>query len=310
MSDYQKKRMISGGDNYRFPRSGADSCLGIVISAFMVLVLLNIGFRLYVTYPIPSRAKPVLKGDYFWDTWRVKRYLRSWGIKAVSWLEAGFHPIQPIICDEVTLKCSLDLRGENIDHLEWCDGLDITSLDISGTRVADLGPLVSQTNLCVLKLDNTPVSDLSPLSEWARNTGKTNPTLYTLSLRNTKVADLSPLKDIDIRFLYLDGTRCNDLSPIRTNILVTINFSFIPNPGWKGTEHIRACTNIYVNMTHPSYAWPLFDHYYSGEVDQARFASIRGGPAIMAALEEEFYGKMRNSDKDAVDKGDEVENVK
>ena len=115
MSDYQKKRMISGDDNYRLPRSGADSCLGIVICAFIVLVLLNIGFRLYVAYPIPSRAKPVLQGDYFWDTWRVKRYLRSWGIKAENWLEQGIRPIHPIICDEVTLKCSLDLRGENID---------------------------------------------------------------------------------------------------------------------------------------------------------------------------------------------------
>jgi hypothetical protein len=292
MGDYQKKRMISGNDNYRLPRSCADSCLGIVISAFIVLVLLNIGFRLYVTYPIPSRAKPVLKGDYFWDTWRVKRYLRSWGMKAENWLEQGIRPINPIICDEVTLKCSLDLRGENIDHLEWCDGLDITSLDISGTHVADLGPLVSQTNLWSLKLDNTAVDDLSPLATWAQNTGRKPPMLHTLSLRNTRVSDLSPLKDIDIRFLYLDGTSCNDLSPIRTNILVRINFSFIPNPGWKGTEHIRACTNVYVNMRHPSYAWTLFDFFYSGEVDQSRYASIRSGPALMTALEEVYDAKM------------------
>ncbi len=301
MSNYQEKRMLARKDIYRLRRTDADSCLGIVLAAIIVLVILNIAFRLYISYPIPSRKKPVLKGDYFWDNWRVKRYLRSWGIKAVDWLEEGTLPIQPVVCNEINHTCSLDLRGEKIDHLEWCDGLDIVSLDISGTRILNIEPLAFQTNLWELKLDNTLVSDLTPLAKWAGKTGRTTPFLHTLSIRNTRISDLSPLKDIDIENLYLDGIPCTDLSPVRTNLLTMITFCFKPTPGWKGTEHIRACTNIWVNMRHPSYAWKQYDYFYSGEVDQSRYASIDNAHAIMVALEKEYEAK-KAKDPDAYDR--------
>lgn len=299
-----------------FPRKLARSCLKTVIGAVIVIAVLNIGFHLYVKHPIPSRRIPVLKGNYFWDEWRVKRYLRSWGIKAEDWLDHGIVPVKCIICNEVTKTCALDLKGEKIDHLEWCNGLNISSLNVSGSDVSDIAPLAQQTNLLYLNisgtrvsdlsplasmtnsrlsglsLDDTPVSDLAPLAEWARNTCRPNPRLHTLSIRNTKVADLSPLKDIDIERLFLDGIPCDDLSPVRTNFLSDISFLFEAGKEWKGTEHIRACTNVaWVNMRRPSLAWFQFDYFHSGEADQSRYASIRDVRALMVALDRDLKAR-------------------
>jgi hypothetical protein len=44
-------------------------------------------------------------------------------------------------------------------------------------------------------------------------------------------------------------------------------------------------------MRQPSYAWTLFDYFYSGEVDQARYASVHNAQAIMVALEQEYKGE-------------------
>lgn len=270
--------------------------LRVFLVVFLLLLTMAISFRLWVTYPIPSRKKPVLRGDYFWDNWRVKRYLRSWGIKGTDWLEQGICPVKCINCDEVKKTCSLDLRREEITHLKWAGGLQITSLNISGKHVSDIGPLASQpiatldisgtfvsdlgpisslTNLCSLNFDNTLVSDLGPLAKWAENTGQPHPVLRMLSLRNTRVADLTPLKDIDIERLHLDGIPCDDLSSIRTNLLSVISFSLDPDKEWKGVDHLRACTNIvFLNNLRPSsYSWRLFDFFYSDEVDRSRFSS-------------------------------------
>ncbi len=281
MSDYRKKALMSGKDNYR-TRTGANIFLWCVLgySIFAGIV------RLYWAYPIPSRRKPVLTGDYFWDAWHVKSYLRSWGIKGTDGRYDGEY-IHCVTCYEGSKTCVLDLRGEKVDHLEWCDGLPISSLNISGTRVSDLGPLATQTNLYDLRFDDTPVSDLSPLAEWARNTGLSNPTLPRLSLKNTKVADLSPLKDIDIKWLELDGIPCVDLSPIRTNHLERISFSLWPDKDWQGVEHLRASTNlVVVNWHDREYAWFLYDFFYSsGRVDRSRYSSPPTSGDLERAIE-------------------------
>ena len=58
-------------------------------------------------------------------------------------------------------------------------------LDLDNTQVSDLSPLAALHQLEVLELNNTPVSDLSPLAALHQ--------LERLELHNTQVSDYSPL---------------------------------------------------------------------------------------------------------------------
>ena len=80
-------------------------------------------------------------------------------------------------------------------------------LDLDNTAVSDLSPLASLSQLRRLDLDSTAVSDLSPLASLSR--------LRWLDLDNTAVSDLSPLASLSqLQRLYLNKTAVTDLSPL------------------------------------------------------------------------------------------------
>ena len=69
------------------------------------------------------------------------------------------------------------------------------------------GSIKTMTELEILNLAGTPVSDLSPLGGLR--------SLKTLSLSGTPVRDLSPLRGLKaLKKLYLDYTQVRDLSPL------------------------------------------------------------------------------------------------
>ncbi len=127
--------------------------------------------------------------------------------------------------------------GFDIPEVNRCIAQDATSLNLDGSKLADLGPLAGLSSLRALDLDNTTVSDLSPLSnllslETLRldktNVADLSPlsglnSLKTLSLWSTGVEDLSPLENKnDLRYLSILDTKVTDLSPLANSESLTM----------------------------------------------------------------------------------------
>ncbi len=108
----------------------------------------------------------------------------------------------------LTALQSLDLSGTRVADLAPLTKLtSLQRLDLDGTRVADLAPLAGLTALRHLDLDGTQIADLAPLA------GLT--ALQDLSLNRTPVADLAPLAGLTaLQDLDLDGTPVADLAPL------------------------------------------------------------------------------------------------
>ena len=99
----------------------------------------------------------------------------------------------------------LDLRNGWLRDLSVLDGLDPVELDLRGNDAAELAPLARMRKLRVLRLDNNPVTDLSPLKKLP---------LIRLDLRDTPVAELSPLRGMKLEHLVLRGSRVTDLTAL------------------------------------------------------------------------------------------------
>ncbi|MEO0477710.1 MAG: leucine-rich repeat domain-containing protein, partial [Planctomycetota bacterium] len=93
-------------------------------------------------------------------------------------------------------------------------------LHLDNTQVSDLSPVQSLSGLQTLALTNTQVSDLSPLQGLSG--------LQTLDLNNTQVSNLSPLQDLNgLRDLALTNTQVSDLSPLEA--LLTLQRLLLKN---------------------------------------------------------------------------------
>ena len=80
-------------------------------------------------------------------------------------------------------------------------------LDLSGTSISDLSPIVNLTKLESLDLMETSVSDISPLTNFV--------TLQSLNLMGTSVSDISPIVALTaLQSLNLLGTPASDHVPI------------------------------------------------------------------------------------------------
>ncbi len=83
----------------------------------------------------------------------------------------------------------------------------LNSLDLNNTQITDLSPLSVLTQLNSLNLTSTQVIDLSPLSGLTQLNG--------LGLYNTKITDLSALSGLtQLNGLYLSNTKITDLSAL------------------------------------------------------------------------------------------------
>ena len=91
----------------------------------------------------------------------------------------------------------------------------VNILDLRNTQVTDLSPLSVLTQLNSLYLSNTQVTDLSPLSVLTQ--------LNSLDLRNTQVTDLSPLSVLtQLNILDLHDTQVTDVLPLKNLTSLTI----------------------------------------------------------------------------------------
>lgn len=80
----------------------------------------------------------------------------------------------------------LDKTVPSIEDLSMTVGMD--SLDLSGSMINTLGPVLKFRKISYLNFDNTPIQDLSPLSEIR--------TLTSISGKNSSVATLQPLSNL------------------------------------------------------------------------------------------------------------------
>ncbi|MEC8197305.1 MAG: leucine-rich repeat domain-containing protein, partial [Pseudomonadota bacterium] len=87
------------------------------------------------------------------------------------------------------------------------DLTNLAMLDLDGTLVSDVRPLRALTNLTRLYLSATRVTIVTPL-RWLTK-------LKTLDLRYTQVKDIAPLQRLtNLTRLYLNNTQVEDLRPI------------------------------------------------------------------------------------------------
>ncbi|RMG66455.1 MAG: leucine-rich repeat domain-containing protein [Bacteroidetes bacterium] len=85
--------------------------------------------------------------------------------------------------------------------------LQLKTLDLIGTRAADLSPLATQTSLESLTLAQNPVTDLLPLSQLKK--------LRVLNIENTPVEDLEPIGMLyALEELWVSGTAVRNLKPL------------------------------------------------------------------------------------------------
>jgi serine/threonine protein kinase len=121
----------------------------------------------------------------------------------------------------------LNLASQALRSLDPIRGLQIDSLDLSGTPIAELEPLRGQ-RLRTLILSNTKVIALTPLQGMP---------LHKLVLDNTPARDLAPVKAAPLNVLSLEGTKVFDLSfvkgmPLRSlNLKNTVIVSLAPLRG-------------------------------------------------------------------------------
>ncbi|MGY6744261.1 MAG: leucine-rich repeat domain-containing protein [Cecembia sp.] len=80
----------------------------------------------------------------------------------------------------------LDKPVPSIEDISYTVSMD--SLDISGSMIGSLGPVLKFRKLSYLNFDNTPVQDLAPLSEIR--------TLTSISGKNSSVSSLQPLVNL------------------------------------------------------------------------------------------------------------------
>ncbi len=120
-------------------------------------------------------------------------------------------------------KVALDLSGLGVRSLEVVRRLNLGVLDLRGTDVTDLSPLVGMQLEEFYAAPGT--SDLGPLQVGAES-------LRVVDLRGAlQVADLAPLAGaVNLEELWLDGTSVKDLEPLRGKPLKRL---FVDLPGIK-----------------------------------------------------------------------------
>jgi len=93
----------------------------------------------------------------------------------------------------------------DLSQLAWLTNLQILVLE--STLVSDIAPLARHSHLKYLFLDSTNVSDLTPLAGLKE--------LRWLSFSNTQVVDLLPLVQlINMERLWISETNVHDLKPL------------------------------------------------------------------------------------------------
>jgi serine/threonine protein kinase/Leucine-rich repeat (LRR) protein len=111
---------------------------------------------------------------------------------------------------------ALVCRNTEVADLKPLAELDLAQLDCSATRVTELSP-VKKASLRILYIADTKIADLSPL--------RGSKTLVDLRINRTPVTDLSMLEGMKLSVLHLAGTRIADLSMLKGLPLTSVNLA-------------------------------------------------------------------------------------
>lgn len=94
-----------------------------------------------------------------------------------------------------------------VENLTFTVGMD--SLDLSGSDIKTLGPVLKFRKINHLNFDNTGVQDLTPLADIK--------TLNSISGKNTQIKTLEPLSNLsDLQYLNFENTDVNSLVAIHS----------------------------------------------------------------------------------------------
>lgn len=134
----------------------------------------------------------------------IYRYLKDMGVKS-GYVEVGGDGM-----------VNLDLENSEIEDVSILDGLPISKLNISRTRVKDITFLRDFKGLTELRMSKTAVSDLTPIKKLP---------IRDLRISNTVINDLSPIKNMPLRYLAVVNTPVTNIEIIAEMQIKDIMFS-------------------------------------------------------------------------------------
>ena len=169
--------------------------------------------------------------------WKVERVRKQW--QAVAWIRQ--------MGGSVEYDYERGVNGRRVSNSEprgpeWLRSLlgidyfaDVVRIGLRRTEVDDVSPLAVLSSLEELKLGDTQVCDLTPLSGMTR--------LRTLWLDSTPIRDLSALSRLtNLEGLHLDDTQVCDLTPLsRMTRLKTLTLHSTPV---RDVSPLSALTNL------------------------------------------------------------------
>lgn len=155
---------------------------------------------------------------------------------------------------------SLDLSNQDIDDISALYVMPLSALSLENTKVSDLSPLSQCKLLKKLNINETLVCDLSPLKNLkvkelflnqtpvSTLTSLNNMQLITLSICNTPISDISTIDTSALEKLYLDGSNVTNLASLIPENMLCFTFSEKRIYQKKnGTDIIRKMTNCTIN---------------------------------------------------------------
>ena len=140
---------------------------------------------------------------------------------------------------EVLNKANPHLSGQpSVEELYRMVGAD--SLDLSGSSVVNLRPIVKFKKLIKLTLDNTKVHDLTPLSELR--------TLEEIHANSSAITNVEPLVHLkSLKELHFNSTNIGSVEPLkRLDNLQFLDIDHTEVPQWQILELVEAVPEINV----------------------------------------------------------------
>jgi Leucine-rich repeat (LRR) protein len=157
-------------------------------------------------------------------------------------------------CSLVDLACLgdlrrakwIDLRNTKYDHLPALKGLRVEYLFLPGSRVRSLDSISDSEALKWLIIDDTPVSDISPLSRCK--------SLETVSCCRTRITDIAPLAHLEgLTELAIDDNPVEIIDPLKSCMaLRTLSLNGVPFRDISALSALQQLEELNLERTHLS----------------------------------------------------------
>jgi hypothetical protein len=142
---------------------------------------------------------------------------------------------------------AVDLRGTTVEDLSPLVGLPLKQLFLEQTRVADLTPLAGMP-LEQLYLSGTQVRDLTPLAGMR---------LKELNLVGTPLSDITPLQEVGFETLWIPQTAVEDLTPLSGKEFMSLDLQDTPVSDLSPLAGNQALKRLHIGGTQVSDLNPL-----------------------------------------------------